>query len=61
MRGREKTRVSIFHLGTPKKLVSPEPNEAGSEIHTVVTYDRETHFDVNKKQIWMIGLAGIEF
>ena len=29
--------------------MSPEPNEAGSEIHTIVTYDRETHFDVNKK------------
>ena len=40
--------------------MSPEPNVAGSEIHTIVSYDHETHFDVNK-EIWTIGLAGIEF
>ena len=52
LRGREKTRYSIFHLGTPGKVcVSPVPFEAGSEIHTTVTYDPETHFDVNKKKI----------
>ena len=27
--------------------MSPEPFEAGSEIYTIVTYDHETHFDVN--------------
>ena len=44
MRGREKSLV---------------PNVAQSEIHTIVTYDHETHFDVNKD--WTIGLAGIKF
>ena len=29
--------------------MSPEPNVTGSEIPTIVTYDHETHFDVNKK------------
>ena len=31
---------------------------AGSEIHTIVTYDPETHFDVNNNKIRTIGLAG---
>ena len=30
--------------------MSPELNVAGSEIHTIVTYDPETHFDVNKNK-----------
>ena len=25
------------------------PNDAGSEIYTIVTYDPEIHFDVNTK------------
>ena len=50
LRGREKTRVSIFHLRTPGKDASPELNEARSEIHTIVTYDPKTQFDVNKKR-----------
>ena len=34
------------------------PNEAGSEIPTIVTYDYETPFDVNqKKKNWTIGSA----
>ena len=57
LRGWEKARVSIFHLRTPGKVcVSPVPNEAGTEIHTIVTYDPETHFDVNKtkfeRSVW---------
>ena len=41
-------RVFIFYLRFFEKAdVSPEPNVAGSEIHTIVTYDHETHFDVN--------------
>ena len=32
-----------------KVPVSPEPNVAGSEIHTIVTYNHETPFDVNEK------------
>ena len=31
---------------------TPEPNEATSEIHTIVTYNHETHFDVNKNSVW---------
>ena len=27
--------------------MSPEPFEAGSEIHTIVTYDHETPFNVH--------------
>ena len=49
LRGREKTRVSIFHLRTPGKDASPELNEARSEIHTIVTYDTETHSHVKQK------------
>ena len=61
-RGGEKTRVSIFRFEVFGKVeVSPESNVAGSEIHTIVTYDHETHFDVNKKKIWMISLVGIKF
>ena len=52
MRGREKAMVSIFHLRTPGKVcVSPVPFEAGSEIHTIMTY-------IHK--IRTIGLAGIK-
>ena len=62
LRGREKTRVSIFSFGDADKVdPSPEPFEAGFEIQTIVTYDHETHFDVNKKKNWTLGLAGIEF
>ena len=50
LRGREKTRVSIFHLRTLGKDVSPEPNEARSEIHTIVTYGPKTYFDVDKNK-----------
>ena len=51
LRGREKTRVSIFSFGEFEQVdVSPVPNEAGSEIHTIVTDDHETPFDVNKNK-----------
>ena len=37
-------------------VLSPVPNEAGFEIQTKVTYDHETHFDVNKtkfrRSVW---------
>ena len=40
-----------FSFGVFEQVdVSPEPFKAGSEIHTIVTYDHETHFDVNKKK-----------
>ena len=32
-----------------KVRVSLKPNVAGSEIHTIATYDHETPFDVHKK------------
>ena len=39
-----------FSFGVFEQVdVSPEPFKAGSEIHTIVTYDHETHFDVNKQ------------
>ena len=41
--------------------MSPVPFVARSEIHTIVTYDHETHFYVNKKKIRTISLAGIKF
>ena len=46
--------------------MSPEPNGAGSEIHTIVTYDPETHFDVNKtkfgRSVWReSSFEGITF
>ena len=43
----EDFRFEVFR----KVEVSPESNVAGSEIHTIVTYDHETHFDVNKKKL----------
>ena len=48
LRGREKTRVSFAKA--VKVGLSPEPNVAGSNIHTMFTYANETHFDVNTKQ-----------
>ena len=30
--------------------LSPEPFGGGSEIHTIVTYDPKTHFDVDKRK-----------
>ena len=44
-KGREKTSFSFANAR--KVDASPVPNVAGSEIHTIVTYDHETHFDVN--------------
>ena len=37
--------------------VSLVPNVAGSEIHSILPYDPETHFDVNKKKLnnWFGG------
>ena len=43
--------VSIFQLGYLRKLASPVPFGVRSEIHTIVNYDRETHFDVDKKNM----------
>ena len=37
----------FFICGRRESLV---PNVAGYEIHTTVTYDPETHFDVNKNK-----------
>ena len=47
LRGREKTRVSIFYL----RNLSPVLFEAGSEIHIIVTYDHETNLYVNTKNL----------
>ena len=42
-----------FHFSFAKLAkvdASQFPFGTGSEIHTIVTYDHETHFDVNKKR-----------
>ena len=44
-----KTRVSIFRLRFLRKFLSPVPFGAESEIHTILTYDHDTPFDVNTK------------
>ena len=53
--------VSIFHFSFEvfaKVCVSPELFEAGSDIHTIVTYDHKTHFDVHNNKfglsVWPI-------
>ena len=54
--------VSIFHLRFLRKLVlSPVPNEAGFEIQTKVTYDHETHFDVNKTKLGRLVWQELSF
>ena len=42
-------RVSIENA--VEVCLSPGPIEAESETHTIVTYDRDTHFDVNNNKI----------
>ena len=51
LRGSEKMRVSIFQLLMPGKLMCPVLFGVQSEIHTTVTYDHKTHFDVNTNNL----------
>ena len=55
LRGREKeSEDKSFHFSfanARKVGLSPVPNMARSEIHTIATYDRETHFDVNTNKL----------
>ena len=51
---RKKSKIDEgFHFSfadAEKVGLSLVPNVAGSEIHSIVTYDPETHFDVNKNK-----------